>query len=108
IESRSYCHLMAPHTMGKAMLFMVIETFRNQDAKSVYRRLRDRGRLMPDGLTYVSSWVSADLDRCFQVMETDEIALLQRWVAEWSDLTGFEIVPVLPGKDTAAALAGQL
>ena len=56
---------------------------------------------MPDGLTYVSSWVSADLDRCFQVMETDDIALLQRWVAEWSDLTGFEIVPVLPGKDTA-------
>ena len=90
------------------MLFMVIETFRNQDAKAVYRRFRDRGRLTPDGLTFVSSWVSADLGRCFQVMEADDVALLQRWVAEWSDLIDFEIVPVIPGKDTAAALSGQI
>ena len=90
------------------MLFMVIETFHNQDAKAVYRRFRDRGRLTPDGLTFVSSWVSADLGRCFQVMEADDVALLQRWVAEWSDLIDFEIVPVIPGKDTAAALSGQI
>jgi hypothetical protein len=90
------------------MLFMVIETFRDQNAKAVYRRFRDKGRLMPDGLAFVSSWVSADLDRCFQVMETDDITLLQRWVAEWSDLTVFEIVPVVPGKETAEALSGQL
>jgi len=90
------------------MLFMVIETFRNQDAKAVYRRFRDRGRMMPDGLSFVSSWVAADLGRCFQVMECDDITLLQKWVAEWSDLAAFEIVPVVPGKDTAAALAGQL
>ena len=90
------------------MLFMVIESFRNQDAKSVYRRFRDKGRLMPDGLTFVSSWVQADLSRCFQLMECDDITLLQKWVAEWSDLTSFEIVPVVPGKDTAAALADQL
>ncbi|HEX9790370.1 MAG TPA: DUF3303 family protein [Kiloniellales bacterium] len=90
------------------MLFMVIETFRDQNAKAVYRRFRDKGRLMPDGLAFVSSWVSADLDRCFQVMETDDITLLQRWVAEWSDLTVFEIVPVVPGKETAAALSDQL
>ena len=90
------------------MLFMVIETFRNQDAKAVYRRFRDRGRMMPDGLSFVSSWVAADLGRCFQVMECDDITLLQKWVAEWSDLAAFEIVPVVPGKDTAAALADQL
>ncbi|HKU94295.1 MAG TPA: DUF3303 family protein [Vineibacter sp.] len=90
------------------MQFMVIETFRNQDGKAVYRRFRDKGRMVPEGLTFVSSWVSADLGRCFQIMECDDIALLQRWVAEWSDLIGFEIVPVVPGKDTAAALAGQL
>jgi len=90
------------------MLFMVVENFRNQDAKAVYRRFRDHGRLTPDGLTFVSSWVSADLGRCFQVMESDNIALLQRWVAEWSDLIDFEIVPVVPGKDTAEALSGQL
>ena len=90
------------------MLFMVIESFRSQDAKAVYRRLRDRGRLIPDSVTFLGSWVQADLGRCFQVMECDDATLLQRWVAEWSDLVQFEIVPVVPGKDTAAALAQQL
>ena len=85
------------------MLFMVVEKFRNQDGKSVYRRFREKGRLMPDGLGFVGSWVAADLGRCFQLMEADDVTLLQRWVAEWSDLVEFEIVPVVPGKDTAAA-----
>jgi Protein of unknown function (DUF3303) len=86
------------------MLFMVIERFRNQDAKAVYRRFRDKGRQMPDGLAFVGSWVSADLGRCFQLMECDDVTLLQRWVAEWSDLIEFEIVPVVAGKETAATL----
>jgi hypothetical protein len=86
------------------MLFMVIETFRDQNAKAVYRRFHDSGRMMPEGLTFVSSYVSADLGRCFQLMETADVTLLQRWVAEWSDLIAFEIVPVVPGKDAAAAL----
>jgi Domain of unknown function (DUF3303) len=90
------------------MLFMVIETFRNQDAKAVYRRFRDKGRQMPDGLSFVSSWVAADLGRCFQLMECDDITLLQKWIAEWSDLVTFEIIPVVSGKDTAAALTDQL
>ena len=90
------------------MLFMVIETFRAHDGKAIYRRLRDRGRSMPDGLKFVSSFVTADLGRCFQLMEADDITLLQRWVAEWQDLMTFEIVPVVAGKDTAAALANQL
>jgi Domain of unknown function (DUF3303) len=90
------------------MLFMVVETFRNQDAKSIYRRLRDRGRQMPEGLAFVNSWVAADLSRCFQLMECSDVTLFQRWVAEWSDLMACEIVPVAPGKDTAAALADQL
>jgi len=87
------------------MLFMVIEEFRDQDAKSVYRRFREKGRLMPEGVTFHDSWVSADLGRCFQLMECDDVTLLQQWVAGWSDLIGFEIVPVVPGKETAAALA---
>jgi len=87
--------------------FMVIEQFRNQNAKAVYARFKEKGRLMPEGLTFVASWVSADLARCFQVMECDDLTLLQRWVAEWADLTAFEIVPVTPGKETAAALSGQ-
>lgn len=90
------------------MLFMVLEKFRNQDAKTIYRRLRDKGRSMPDGLTFVSSYVSADVARCFQLMECDDVTLLQRWVAEWSDLMECEIVAVVTGKDTAAALASAL
>jgi hypothetical protein len=87
------------------MLFMVIERFRNQDALAVYRRFRDKGRQMPDGLTFVGSWVSADVGRCFQLMECEDVTLLQRWVAAWSDLIEFEIVPVAPGTDTAAGLS---
>jgi hypothetical protein len=90
------------------MQFMVVERFRNQDAKASYRRLRERGRMMPEGLTFVSSWVAADLGRCFQVMETDDVTLLQRWIASWSDLMAFEVVPVVPGAKTAEALGGQL
>ena len=90
------------------MLFMVIESYRDQDAKAVYRRFRDKGRLMPDGPTFVGSWVSADLGRCFQLMESADVTLLQRWVAEWSDLVAFEIVPVVAGKETAQALGPQL
>jgi hypothetical protein len=90
------------------MQFMVIERFRNQDAKAIYRRLRERGRMMPAGLTFVSSWVSADLGRCFQLMEADDVTLFQRWIAGWSDLMEFEVVPVVPGSSTAEALADQL
>jgi Protein of unknown function (DUF3303) len=89
------------------MLFMVVETFRNQNAKAIYHRLRDKGRMMPEGLAYVNSWIAADVSRCFQLMETDDITLLQRWVAEWSDLMGFEIVPVAPSKDVRQALDPQ-
>lgn len=90
------------------MLFMVIENFRGQNAKSVYRRFQEQGRLMPEGVKFVDSWVAADLGRCFQVMETEDVSLLQRWVAEWSDLVEFEIVPVCSGRDTAAALSEGL
>jgi Protein of unknown function (DUF3303) len=90
------------------MMFMVVETFRNQDGKAIYRRLREKGRMTPDGLKFVSSWVSADLGRCFQLMEADDVTLLQRWIAGWSDLMAFEIVPVASGKDTADALGPDL
>ncbi len=89
------------------MLFMVIETF-GDDPKAVYRRFRERGRQMPDGLDYVDSWITADFARCFQLMRCDDVTLLQRWVAEWRDLVAFEIVPVASSKETAAAIEGQL
>jgi Protein of unknown function (DUF3303) len=86
------------------MQFMVVERFRDQNAKAVYRRLKEQGRMMPDGLKFVSSFMAADFSRCFQLMECDDVTLLQRWVAAWSDLMEFEIVPVAAGKDVAAAL----
>jgi hypothetical protein len=64
--------------------------------------------MMPDGLGFVGSWVTADMGRCFQLMEAEDVTLLQRWVAEWCDLADFEILPVTAGKETAAALAGQI
>ena len=90
------------------MLFMVIETFRNQDAKAVYRRFRDKGRQMPEGLAFVSSWVAADLGRCFQLMEADDVTLFQRWIAEWQEVVEFEVVPVIDGTTTREALAPML
>ena len=90
------------------MLFMVVERFRDQNAKAVYRKLRDTGRALPDGLTFVSSWVAADLSRCFQLMECDDVTLFQRWIAEWAELVEFEVVPVVEGKATREALAPLL
>jgi hypothetical protein len=80
------------------MLFMVIERFKNRDPVPIYTRLREQGRAMPDGLRYVDSWVEANFDRCFQLMECDDPQLLQRWVLRWRDLMEFEIVPVSPSK----------
>jgi len=90
------------------MLFMVIENIRSQDGLAVYRRFRDKGRMTPDGLKFVGSWTEANLGRVFQLMECDDVALFQRWVARWSDLVAFEIVPVIAGKETADALSDQL
>ncbi len=87
---------------------MVIERFRDQDALSVYRRVRDRGRLIPDGVEFVDSWVSADLGRCFQLMRCEDVALLQRWIAGWTDLVEFEVVAVTQGKETSASLQALL
>jgi hypothetical protein len=90
------------------MLFMVIERFRNRDAKAVYRRFREQGRMAPDGLTYVGSWIEANFDRCFQLMECSDARLLQAWVARWQDLIEFEFVPVVPSKETAETVTALL
>ena len=82
------------------MLFMVIERFRDRDAKAVYRRFRDQGRGAPEGLRYVDSWIESNFDRCFQLMECDDPRLLQEWVAFWGDLVEFEFVPVVPSAQT--------
>jgi hypothetical protein len=90
------------------MLYMIVEDFRGGDAVPVYRRFRDRGRLAPDGLRYVASWVTGDLRRCFQVMECDDERLLREWMASWDDIVDFEVFPVVPSADAAAAIAPLL
>jgi hypothetical protein len=84
------------------MLFMIIEHFRNDDARPVYERFRARGRLAPDGLRYVNSWVTPDLTRCYQVMECEDRALLDQWIAAWEDIVDFEVHPVITSADAAA------
>ena len=90
------------------MLFMVIERFKDRDPVPVYRRVRDPGIQFPDGLKYIGSWIEPNFDRCFQLMECDDARLLQKWVAFWSDLIEFEIVPVVPSAETREAIAPLL
>jgi hypothetical protein len=87
------------------MRYMVIETF-TRGPRPVYERARDRGRMLPEGLRCVESWVDEGLGRCFQLMETDDPALFAAWTAEWDDLARFEIVPVLASADAAARALG--
>ncbi|HEY9401668.1 MAG TPA: DUF3303 family protein [Pyrinomonadaceae bacterium] len=90
------------------MLYMVVEHFKNDDALPVYRRFRERGRLAPEGLNYLSSWVDERLRRCFQLMETDDRDLLDRWIANWSDIVDFEVFPVIPSREAAEKIAPRL
>ena len=85
------------------MLFMVIEHFK--DTPAVYDRFRQRGRLAPEGLQYVSSWVDLKMERCYQVMETADPQLLEQWVANWRDLVEFEVIPVMSSKEAADRMA---
>jgi hypothetical protein len=80
---------------------MVIETF-VRGAKPIYERAAEKGRMLPPGLVYVDSWIDESLGRCFQLMETDDPALFDEWIASWSDLGEFEVVPVIDSREAAA------
>lgn len=86
------------------MLFMIIEHFREGDPRPVYTRFRERGRMAPAGLTYVSSWVTDDFRRCYQVMETEDAALLEQWMSNWRDIVDFEVIPVVTSAQAAEAV----
>lgn len=90
------------------MLFMVVEHFRDKQAVPVYRRFHDKGRMAPEGLLYVSSWVDHKLERCYQLMETHDRALLDEWMSNWSDLVDFEVHPVMSSQDAAEKIAPLL
>jgi len=85
----------------------VIEHFRNDDPVPVYKRFRERGRMASDGLTYVTSWVTQDLARCYQVMECDDEDLLREWIGRWQDLVDCEYVPVMTSAEAAARVARE-
>jgi hypothetical protein len=89
------------------MLFIVIEYFKNRDAKPVYSRFKEKGRMLPDGLKYIGSWVEDNFDRCFQLMECDDLRLFQQWLAHWEDLAEFEIVHVVPSAEAADAALSE-
>lgn len=90
------------------MLYMLIERFKNGDPVPVYRRFRDQGRRLPDGLTYVSSWVTLDMTTCFQMMECEDRRLLDEWIALGSELVDFEVIPVMTSAEAAQRIAPRL
>jgi hypothetical protein len=89
-------------------MYMVVESFKNKDAVAVYRRFRDKGRLAPEGVIYVSSWVDDKLERCYQLMESDDRRLLDEWIANWGDLVDFEVHAVITSKEAAEKIAPRL
>ncbi len=85
----------AKNMTNESRLYMVVERFKNGDAIPVYKRFRERGRMAPDGLTYISSWVDEKMELCFQLMETHNRDLIDEWIAYWDDLVEFEVFPVM-------------
>jgi hypothetical protein len=90
------------------MLYMVIERFKDRGAVEVYRRAKELGRMIPDGLEYVSSWVDLDFNTCFQLMKTDDETLIEQWTSKWSDLVDFKIVPVRTSAEASELMASRL
>ena len=89
------------------MLFMVVERFLPGKAPEISRRFRDRGRMAPDTVRYVASWVDFSFERCFQVMEAEDETPLHEWIANWHDLIDFEVIPVRTSVDAAAEMAAR-
>ena len=89
------------------MLYMVIERFKEDAAPEIYRRFREKGRMVPEGLEYISSWIDLDFKTCWQLMQTEDFGLFDQWIANWRDLTDFEIVPVRTSAEAAEIISSQ-
>jgi hypothetical protein len=92
----------------KKTLYMVVEHFKNNDAVPVYRRFNARGRLAPQGLVHISSWIDHNLERCYQLMETHDRTLLEEWMTRWWDLVEFEVYPVVTSQEASDMVAQLL
>ena len=90
------------------MLYMVVERFKEGAAPGIYERFREKGRMMPEGLEYISSWIDVDLKICYQLMRTEDASLFPRWIENWNDLVEFEIVPVRTSAETVQIVKSQL
>jgi hypothetical protein len=88
------------------MLYMVVERFK--DASAIYQRFREKGRMMPDGLEYISSWINVDLTVCYQLMRTEDASLFPLWIDNWKDLMDFEIVPVRTSAEVAQMMQNKI
>lgn len=77
------------------MKYMVIETFKPGMVDAVYQRFAEKGRMLPQGLIYIDSWLSADRTRCYQLMETQDYSLFKKWTIHWDDLTDFDIIELI-------------
>ena len=90
------------------MLYMVYERFKTVGAKDVYRRSKEKGRMLPEGLNYVSSWVDLEFTRCFQIMETDDFSLFSKWADQWIDIVEFDLIPIRTSAEAMAVIAPHL
>jgi hypothetical protein len=99
---------ITPVEAGRNMLYMVIERFKPEAAVELYRRAKERGRMLPEGLEYVASWVDLEFNTCFQLMKTEDETLFDSWCHQWQDLTDFEIVPVRTSAEAFEVIAPRL
>jgi len=86
------------------MLYMIVERFQSGKAKALYERFEEKGRMLPEGVHYINSWIDEQVSVCFQVMESDTKEKLQQWIDQWNDLADFEIIPVI----TSAEAKGKI
>lgn len=98
--------LPSHYILGRIMLFMIIERFKDNDMLPIYKRVRDKGRAMPNGLRYIDRWIEPNFSRCFQLMECDDLRLIQQWmIAVRGSGVTFEIIPVVSSKETQEVVA---
>lgn len=89
------------------MLYMVIEKYKDKDKEAVYKRFREKGRMMPEGVSYVNSWVSEDGNTCYQINEAQNEELLYEWSSNWNDVTDFEFIPVISSQEMSDKMANK-